>query len=230
MKTEDIRERFNQIAGEYDSQRKKFIPCFDDYYETMTDFIAGVIKAPSSILDLGAGTGLLSKYFYVHFPESRYTLVDISEQMLEIAKRRFSGLSNFRFAVSDYSRNLPDESFDLICSALSIHHLENSEKSRLYGNVFNRLSEEGVFFTLDQFDSGLKKMNQHYNDWWYDCIRKSGLPESEHAKWLERRSLDRENTVEETMAMLSGAGFKTVECLYRFMKFGVIAAFKKEPC
>lgn len=228
MKTEDIRERFNQIAGEYDSQRKKFIPCFDDYYGTMTDFIAGAIPPPESILDLGAGTGLLSKYFYLHFPESQYALVDVSEQMLEIAKRRFSGLSNFRFEVSDYSRSLPEERYDLICSALSIHHLENPEKEKLYRNIFDRLSEGGTFVTLDQFDSGSKKMNQLYNDWWYDRIRKSGLPESEHAKWLERRALDRENTVEETMAMLSGAGFKIVECLYRFMKFGVIIAFKKE--
>ena len=228
MKTEDIRERFNQIAGEYDSQRKKFIPCFDDYYGTMTAFIAGVIQPPASILDLGAGTGLLSKCFYDHFPDSRYTLTDISEQMLEVAAKRFEGLPYFRFEVSDYSLSLQDEKYDLICSALSIHHLENEQKARLYGNIFEHLSEGGTFITLDQFDSASAKMNQHYNDWWYDCIRKSGLPESEHEKWRKRRELDRENTIEDTMALLSGAGFKTVECLYRFMKFGVIVAFKGE--
>lgn len=29
----DIKEQFNFVAQEYDANRKKFIPCFEDYYE-----------------------------------------------------------------------------------------------------------------------------------------------------------------------------------------------------
>ena len=38
-----IEEQFDLIANEYDSGRRKFIPCFDDYYEKTTAFAASFI-------------------------------------------------------------------------------------------------------------------------------------------------------------------------------------------
>jgi ubiquinone/menaquinone biosynthesis C-methylase UbiE len=55
-----IEERFNLIAKEYDCNRRRFIPCFDDYYENTTKLIISNIDTPSRVLDLGAGTGLLT--------------------------------------------------------------------------------------------------------------------------------------------------------------------------
>ena len=56
----EIEEQFNKIAGEYDENRRKFIPCFDDFYQKTTDFITSNIDAPNRVIDLGAGTGLLT--------------------------------------------------------------------------------------------------------------------------------------------------------------------------
>lgn len=50
----NIEEQFNLIAKEYDANRKKFIPCFDEFYEYTTKFIASNIETPKQILDLGA--------------------------------------------------------------------------------------------------------------------------------------------------------------------------------
>jgi tRNA (cmo5U34)-methyltransferase len=226
MNTEKIKERFNTAAEKYDAQRKEFIPCFDDYYGMMIGFLAKSIPRPSSILDLGAGTGLLSKYLYDQFPEARYTLVDISEQMMEVARKRFHGLPNFAFSISDYSKKLPDGDFDLITSALSIHHLENTDKARLYRNIHDGLPENGCLINLDQFNAASPYMNKLYNAWWYEHIRNGSLPKDEHAKWLERRKLDRENTIDETLRLLGDAGFDVVECIYSFMKFAVVVALK----
>ena len=44
----DIQNQFNFIANEYDSNRKYFIPCFDDFYEKTTDFIASNIDKPKA--------------------------------------------------------------------------------------------------------------------------------------------------------------------------------------
>lgn len=117
----DIDEQFNVIAKEYDINRKRFIPCFEDYYESTTKFLTSNIKAPKRVLDLGAGTGLLTSFWYKYFPESEYVLVDIADKMLEVAKERFSGLENVSYQVLDYAKELPDEAFEIIISALSIH-------------------------------------------------------------------------------------------------------------
>jgi ubiquinone/menaquinone biosynthesis C-methylase UbiE len=226
MEIENIREQFDLVANEYDVQRKIFIPCFQDYYQTMACFISGSIEQPKSILDLGAGTGLLTKCFYDQFPDSNFILVDVSEQMLEVARKRFRGLSNFNYIVSDYGKTLPNANFDLVISGLSIHHLSENDKQHLFNNIYSQLPQNGCFANFDQFNAESEIINDMYNSWWYESIKISALPEKEYQKWLKRRQLDQENTIVESKAMVKNSGFKIVECIYCYMKFGVIVARK----
>ena len=115
----DIKEQFNFVAQEYDANRKKFIPCFNDYYENTTKLIVSNIGNPKRVLDLGAGTGLLSYFWYQQCPSAEYVLVDIADEMLNVARKRFDGIDNISYQVLDYSKGLPKEDFDVIVSALS---------------------------------------------------------------------------------------------------------------
>lgn len=226
MRAEEIKARFDAIAKSYDENRKKFIPCFDDYYLTTVRFLSSSIPSPKTILDLGAGTGLLSKFLYDKFPDAMFSLVDVFEKMLEVARERFEGLPNFEFSVLDYTRNLPNRKFDLVASALSIHHLENGDKRILYRNIFEHLESGGTLVNIDQFNADSAEMNALYESYWVKSIRESGLSEREFERWQLRKALDRENTVDETKALLSDAGFRVVECTYKFMKFAVVVARK----
>lgn len=161
----NIQEQFNLVAEEYDSNRKKFIPCFDDYYNYTTKFLAANIASPKRILDLGAGTGLLSYFWYQQFPESQYVLVDIADEMLNIARRRFSGIENVSYQVLDYSKELPSEDYDVIVSALSIHHLEDEKKQELDEDIL--------------LDAVLwMRKNQLQNKWTEDNIKWNSLSKS----------------------------------------------------
>ncbi|HRX15730.1 MAG TPA: methyltransferase domain-containing protein [Spirochaetota bacterium] len=226
MERDKITERFDIVADQYDSQRRYFIPCYDDYYKTSLYFLASIRKDFASVLDLGAGTGLLSKYLYSRFPNANFTLVDLSKKMIDVAKERFSGMNNFRYIISDYSKELPDGEFDLIASALSIHHLTEEDKINLYNNIYKKLNKNGVFINLDQFNAQSETLNSHYNSWWYKYIENSGVRNDERDLWLKRRELDRENSVAKTIDMLNKAGFDDAECIYSYMKFGVVLAIK----
>ncbi|MDR2962594.1 MAG: class I SAM-dependent methyltransferase [Bacteroidales bacterium] len=226
MNITHIEERFSQIAQQYDAQRRLFIPCFDDYYGLGVSFLKRVKPSVRTVLDLGAGTGILTKRLYDEYPKAEFSLVDISEKMLEVARQRFSGLENFHYAVLDYSQNLPKQKFDVIASALSIHHLEHEDKKRLYASIYEHLEEGGVLLNLDQFNATSAEMNDRYNHYWYEHIHASGISAEEQAAWSKRRELDRENTVDETKQMLTTVGFRNVECLYEYMKFGLIFAEK----
>lgn len=226
MEIEEVKEQFNSCTDIYDSGRRFFIPCFDDYYEIGVNLLSEMHNDFKSILDLGAGTGLLSKYLYEKFPLAEFLLVDIAEKMLDVAKIRFNGLQNISFKVQDYSKKLPDGDFDLISSALSIHHLDEQEKRSLYSAVYDRLPKGGCFINLDQFNAGSDEINNAFNNYWYDCIQQSGITEDELNRWLQRKDLDKENTIRETLLMLDEIGFKDAECIYQYLKFGVIVAIK----
>lgn len=221
-----IEEQFNLIAKEYDSRRKMFIPCFDAYYNLTTNFLVKNISKPDRIMDLGAGTGLLSFFWYKYFPNAEFVLVDIADEMLEIAKKRFDNLSNFSYIVNDYSKNFPNGDFDVILSALSIHHLDNEQKRDVFVETHKKLPDGGVFVNYDQFCAGTPQMNTWYNRCWENELVASGLSERDIERWQERKKLDRECSVIEEIYMLEKAGFREVNCIFLQQKFAVICAIK----
>lgn len=226
MDTKHIQEQFNYIAGRYDAHRKCFIPCFDDYYTRSVSLLKQYRENFSTIVDLGAGTGLLTKELYNLYNDAHFVLIDTAKEMLRIAEERFAGLDNFEFIVQDYVNGIYAGKCDLVCSALSIHHLEREDKANLYRTIYTTLEDNGCFLNLDQFIAGSGVINDLYDRWWYNYIDNSGITAEEKAAWLERKKLDRENTIRETMDMLRAVGFRQVECVYHFMKFGVILAIK----
>lgn len=222
----DIGTQFNLIAEEYDANRKKFIPCFDDFYKTATKMFSYVAGEPKRVLDLGAGTGLLTYFWAQSFPNAEFVLVDIAKEMLKIARERFRGNQNISYFISDYAEEFPDGDFDAIVSALSVHHLENEEKQRLFRRVYDKLPSGGIFVNYDQFCAGQEKLNDWYDSAWERQLISSGLTAHDIELWRKRRTLDNECSVEEETEMLCKSNFKTVKCIYSCMKFSVILAIK----
>jgi ubiquinone/menaquinone biosynthesis C-methylase UbiE len=226
MDIHKIQEQFNYCSQKYDGQRKCFIPFFDAFYKKSVSLLNYYKNDFSNIVDLGAGTGLLTMEIYELYNNAHYTLIDISNDMLKIARERFNGFDNFNFIESNYVNNIPVEKCDLICSALSIHHLENTDKELLYKNIYQKLGKGGCFINLDQFNGTSEITNDLFNKWWYDFIDNNGIDAEGKNMWMERRKLDRENTIPETIELLKTSGFAEAECIYNFMKFGVIIGIK----
>ena len=222
----DIEQQFNIIAEEYDSKRRKFIPCFDDFYRNTTQFVAANIGNPGRIIDLGAGTGLLTYFWYQQFPNAGYVLVDIAEEMLNVARRRFNGIQNISYQTENYIQKLPDGMFDAVISALSIHHLEDGEKMELFAKIYDRLPDGGLFVNYDQFCAGQPEMNRWFDTYWEGQLADNGLTDSDITLWKERRKLDRECSAGQEIDMLRACKFKGVTCVYSCQKFSVIVAMK----
>ncbi len=222
----DIEKQFNLIAEEYDCKRRKFIPCFEDFYKNTTEFIALNIKEPKQIVDLGAGTGLLTYFWYNQYPNSKYVLVDIADEMLNVARKRFDGIENISYQVENYIYKLPDTLFDTVISALSIHHLEDKDKKKLFSRIYDNLPDGGLFINYDQFCAGHPEMNHWFNSYWERKLANSGLTDKDIDLWKDRRKLDRECSAEEEVYMLKECKFKIVKCVYSYQKFSVIVAIK----
>ncbi|MBD5082689.1 MAG: class I SAM-dependent methyltransferase [Clostridiales bacterium] len=222
----NIEDQFNLIAEEYDNNRRKFISCFDDFYRNTTEFIISNIDEPKRIIDLGAGTGLLTYFWYQQCPNSEYVLVDIADEMLNVARKRFDSIENISYQVENYNDKLPDTIFDTVISALSIHHLEDMDKKKLFSRIYDHLPSGGVFINYDQFCAGQPEMNNWFNTYWENQLANSGLTNKDIELWKERRKLDRECSVEQEVDMLKTCKFKVVKCVYSYQKFSVIVAIK----
>lgn len=221
---EHIRQAFNRFAQDYDAQREYIIPEMRQYYGAAVWAMETVSPKPA-ILDVGAGTGLLSAFLLEKFPDARLTLMDISENMLDMARLRFASRPGTEYIVCDYSRSELGGPFDLICSALSIHHLAPGDKQRLFRRIFAALNPGGMFVNADQAEGETPYFTRRYLDYWNDFLRSGPMTEAQHAEILMRRdTLDRNEKVSDQLAWLKEAGFSDVDVVYRNRTFIVTVA------
>lgn len=71
---------------------------------------------------------------------------------------------NVVFRTGDYSWVNLGGPYDLICSALSIHHLDPDDKHRLFGRIFSVLAPGGVFVNADQADGETPYFTGEYRE------------------------------------------------------------------
>lgn len=146
--------------------------------------------------------------------------------MLNVARKRFEGVENVSYQIKDYTEELPSIIFDMVISALSIHHLEDNDKIKLFTKIYDSLPSGGLFVNYDQFCAGHSKMNKWFDSYWENQLYHSGLTKNDIELWKERRKLDRECSVEREVDMLRKCKFDSVECVYSYQKFSVIIAIK----
>ena len=223
---EHIREAFDAVATEYDAQREYIIPDMRDFYGAAV-WAAESPNAAPAILDIGAGTGLLSALLLEKYPAAIFTLLDISEKMLAVARERFIGRKNVQFRTGDYSQADLGGPYDLVCSAISIHHLETGDKRRLFSRVHRALTPGGIFVNADQARGETPYFEQQYLAYWNDFLTNGPLSADEHAEILKRRdTLDKNETLSAQLAWLREAGFSDVDVVYRNRTFVVTVAKK----
>ena len=165
---------FDEIAANYDQQRRSLIPRYDDFYKLMILLSEANVLKPN-ILDIGAGTGLLTAFLMTKFPEANYTLIDIADEMLNVARQRFQEHSNVSYVTADYKNFVAPNTFDIVVSSLSIHHLTDPEKKKLYQGIFQSLRNGGMFVNGDQFLARTSETEQWYHNLWISKIERIEL-------------------------------------------------------
>ena len=130
-----IEALFDEAAAGYDRARRQLVPGLDGFYGAALESVPFGREAEIRVLDLGAGTGLLSS-MVAERSRVAGTLVDLSVEMLRVARRRLSvGNGRFEFRNMDYARKPLPEGYDLVVLR-SIHHLTHGDKKELFRKIF----------------------------------------------------------------------------------------------
>jgi tRNA (cmo5U34)-methyltransferase len=217
-----VREAFDASADRYDRVRRQLIPCFDDFYRAAVEAIPFDTADSLRVLDLGAGTGLMAAFVLRSFARAHVTLVDVSDEMLARARERFAGQpERVEFVVMDYARADLPGTYDLVVSALSIHHLADEDKVSLFSRVREALRPGGAFVNADQVRGSTDVTDRRYVDAWMARVRASGITAEDLAQMYERTSYDRLTNLETQLRWLREADFADVDCFYKWYNFAV---------
>jgi tRNA (cmo5U34)-methyltransferase len=213
-------------ASEYDQARRRLIPCYDLFYATAADLVAQTVKVPTpAILDLGAGTGLLSEFVMNRVETAYLALLDESPEMLAKAEVRLAKYKPTLF-VQSLTQSLPEGIFHALVSALSIHHLPDKEKSSLFTRIYQSLAPGGVFVNAEQV-LGPSEWHEHlYEESHFGGARALGSSEEEIRAAKERMSHDHCATLQDQVTWLRAIGFQRVDSFFQWSRFVVYAGWK----
>ena len=223
MDNDKVEDAFNDASDKYDNYRKQAIPNMELYYNTAIELTQKYDKP--KILDLGAGTGILTQLLHEKHPESDITLLDLSVQMLNKAKLKFKK-QKFKYIIADYLRYDYNEKYDVVISSLSIHHLTDEKKQELYKKVYSILNDGGIFINADEVYGQSEVTEQIFKNKDSSHLNKQDIPEEEKEVLRQRRKLDRPSRLTDTIRWYEDIGFVNVDVYYKYYRYFVIACEK----
>jgi tRNA (cmo5U34)-methyltransferase len=159
------------------------VPSYPDLQE-QTARVAADVPA-HTILELGIGTGETAKRVLASHPEAHLVAIDSSAEMLERA-RTVVPQADLRLA--QLQDPLPEGPFDLVVSALAVHHLDGPGKQDLFRRIAAVLEPGGTFVLADVVVPEHDEDVVTPIDWEYD------LPDlvDDQLAWLREAGLDAE--------------------------------------
>ncbi|MCK4739467.1 MAG: class I SAM-dependent methyltransferase [Deltaproteobacteria bacterium] len=219
-------------------ERGAFFEVFKSFY---TDYFLPRNQSPQvqNVLDLGSGDGTLIKELLEVSSNINATILDAGETMIEQAKQRFSGKEDFAYVLATFEELLDgsvevplpknDKGFDLICSALAIHHIDANGKKALFSLIKKLLKKGGFFINMDTVLAPSKALEDFYLQLRAKRSEQKRILariSKDYCKFTDRHK-DKEHhakidTLSSQMEMLETLGFSEVDC---YFKRGIFAAY-----
>jgi tRNA (cmo5U34)-methyltransferase len=169
------------------------VPAYQELQEQAAAATDGEARA---ILELGVGTGETARRVLARHPDAELVAVDSSAEMLERAGQVLPHADLRQARLED---PLPEGPFDLVVSALAVHHLDGPGKQDLFKRIAAQLAPGGRFVLADVVVPEREQDVVTPIDWEYD------LPDrvDDQLDWLREAGLDAETVwTEKDLAVL----------------------------
>ncbi len=140
--------QFHFDPATYLDLMREEVPHYERLQDAVAEASAGVAVEVATVLDLGTGTGETLAAVLARHDGARAVGMDENAGMLDEARRRLSGLP-VDLVVADLTDPLPAGPFDLVVTALAVHHLDGPGKAELFARVAAALRPGGRFVLGD---------------------------------------------------------------------------------
>ncbi|UTB33432.1 MAG: class I SAM-dependent methyltransferase [Methanobacterium sp. ERen5] len=146
---EHVKEHFEEEAKEFDDTIIKLIPMYSQMIESMIFTIPQDVSDEFKVLDLGTGTGNVSKAIKEKFEHASIDCIDIAEKMIEMAKIKLEGYTDIHYYTGDFYEFEFEEKYDVVVSSLALHHIKTDDEKRNSTTKYTTYSKK-VEFSLIQ--------------------------------------------------------------------------------
>jgi tRNA (cmo5U34)-methyltransferase len=139
--------QFHFTPDDYLDLMQAEVPAYAEFQDRVAETAEGLHNV-ELILDLGVGTGETARRVLQRFPGAGLVGIDVSEEMLAAARLALPP-DRVDLRVRRLEDPLPAGPFDLVISALAIHHLDGAAKADLFQRVAAVLNRGARFVMGD---------------------------------------------------------------------------------
>lgn len=213
---EKMSDFFTARVEGYDEHMLTNVEGCKEAYKKMSMLVP---KTCTTLLDLGCGTGLELDEIFKVMPNIKVTGIDLTQAMLDKLSQKHQDKSLNLICDSYFDVDLGMSEYDCAISFQTMHHFSHEDKIKLYKKIYNSLKPNGVYIECDYMVESQKDEDYYYAE--NICIRKElNILENEFYHY------DTPCTIENQLSMFKGAGFKTVEKVFRIENTTIIITHK----
>lgn len=223
------------VTQYYLEQIRGGIPFGAEQAKIMLQVINYFIPNPKRIIDLGCGNGFLAEILLKTYPDASALLIDHSEPMVQAAREHMSEYGNrceiihgdFSHSIQEYAKS---NSVDCIVSGFAIHHLTHEKKKKLYRDIYNLLSDGGVFINIEHVASATFEIGKLNDELFIDYLALyNNRNRDEVAKEYYNRPDKDDNILKRVdiqVNWLREVGFNHADCYFKWMELAVFGGVK----
>ncbi|MGH1403970.1 MAG: methyltransferase [Alphaproteobacteria bacterium] len=117
-----------KVVGRFDMQASQYgqnNDIQDEIAQTLATHLPPIPNA--NILEIGCGTGALTRHLLNQYPDAQFHITDISQRMVNAARQSISTEHQIEWGIMDGELPTSDRQYDLIVSSMAFQWFENHE-------------------------------------------------------------------------------------------------------
>lgn len=218
------------VADAFDDMLSRSIPQYETMRGLVFDFGSLFVTPQTDVLDLGCSRGeALSPFVRKFGAYNRFVGIDVSEPMLAAARETFVGYPKSVVSIEsfDLRTGFPPVHASLTLSVLTLMFTPINYRQRIIADIYTHLISGGAFILVEKLLGQSAITDRMIQDRYHRMKADNGYSSEE----IVRKAAALEGVqVPMTAAwnedLLRWAGFRTIECVWRWCNFAMWLAIK----
>jgi len=222
-----------EVTEVFEDMLSRSIPQYDVMRDAVYNLGSKILEnhKPKVVLDIGCSDGLsLQKFVNKYGAHARIKGIDISEPMINKAKKRYEGYISCGVVSIDrldLRKDFPLDKYNLIMSIFTIQFIPIEYRQEIIQKCYDNLVENGAFIFVEKVLGNCSQLNEIMVDEYLKMKRDHGYTQDQ----IDRKRLSLEGvlvpmTSDWNKDMLRQAGFKKIDSFWRWMNFEGYIAIK----
>lgn len=217
-----------EVASVFDDMLSRSVPHYKEMLKLTVAFADQYLAEGDRVYDLGCSTATtLISLANITDKKIKYVGIDNSKAMLKRASKKSKAFGHKIKFINDDIFNVDLKKSKVIISNYTLQFIRPINREKLVKKIYDSLEEGGVFIFSEKVITEDKKLNKKFIDQYYSFKKEQGYSEFEIAQ--KREALENvliPYTYEENKKMITDAGFKSFDCLFKWVNFTTFIAIK----